>query len=117
MRDIADTLAFLAIKTLTDGGFDLGPDRKNTRRALTDAFADLLNRLPEGDVPEIREADPPLGYVALSKSRLLDGGWRYRLLGSAGWVHETAGAAAKYCAVSSDERAYVVAEVSREVQP
>lgn len=63
MRDIADTLAFLAIKTLIDGGFDLGPDRKDMRRTLSGAFEDLLNRLPEGVVPVV----DPLGYVVLGK--------------------------------------------------
>ncbi|WP_330253087.1 hypothetical protein OG874_00280 [Nocardia sp. NBC_00565] len=58
----------------------------------------------------------PDGYVVLCKSRLLDGGWRYRTVGSAVQVHATEAEAAKYRAVSSDERAYVVAEV-REVQP
>lgn len=58
---------------------------------------------------------PPDGYIVLCKSRLLDGSWRYRTSSSAHHVQTTAEEAAKHRAVSSEERAYVVAEV-REVQ-
>lgn len=111
MRDIADTLAFLATKTLIDGGFDLGPDRKDMRRTLSGAFEDLLNRLPEGAVPVV----DPLGYVVLAKSRAVDGGWRYHV-SSASRVQQSAEDAARLRAAPSDEYVYVVAEV-REVQP
>ena len=60
------------------------------------------------------EQRPPDGYLVLCKSRLLDGSWRYRTSSSAHHVQTTAEEAAKHRAVSSEERAYVVAEV-REV--
>jgi len=85
MRDIADTLAFLAIKTLTGGGFDLGPDRKDMRGALTGAFEDLLNRLPEGTVAP----RPPLGYIAVdtrSEVVLTKGYWGTLAEAARGWA-------------------------------
>ncbi|MEU2013076.1 hypothetical protein [Nocardia sp. NPDC019302] len=59
-RDIADTLAFLAVKT-TEGNYGIATDAA-FRRELTDRFEDLLNRLPEGVIrdsaPSVREAHP-----------------------------------------------------------
>ncbi|WP_280412592.1 hypothetical protein [Nocardia asiatica] len=52
-RDIADTLAFLAVTT-TEGNYSIATDAA-FRRELTDRFEDLLNRLPEGTITEGRE--------------------------------------------------------------
>lgn len=59
MRDIADTLAFLAIKTTRDDTDDIRPiAAKQLRADLTDVFEELLDRLPEGTIGEVREAQP-----------------------------------------------------------
>lgn len=52
MRDIADTLAYLACKVV-------GTDDKVVRKALTDTFEDLLDRLPEGALAEVRDEVQP----------------------------------------------------------
>ncbi|WP_063042226.1 MULTISPECIES: hypothetical protein [Nocardia] len=61
MRDIADQLAFLAVKLLETGEHPLGnpdwiiefPDdqgKQTLRRKLTDEFEYLLTNLPEGTI-------------------------------------------------------------------
>lgn len=46
MRDIAETLAFIAYKVLTDA--DPDTNEKSIRKEFADAFEELLNNLPEG---------------------------------------------------------------------
>jgi hypothetical protein len=58
MRDIADTLAFLAMKTVNNSSLIYLDAEKSKllRREFTDTFEDLLNRLPEGAIAEVHEA-------------------------------------------------------------
>ncbi|WP_063023919.1 hypothetical protein [Nocardia niwae] len=55
MRDIADTLAFLAMQVVQGNGLTVTACPA-LRREFTDRFEDLLNRLPEGTIGGIREA-------------------------------------------------------------
>ena len=49
VRDVADTLAFLAVKRVERAGIALDPvARKAMRAALVDDFAQVLDSLPEG---------------------------------------------------------------------
>lgn len=48
-RDVADTLAFLALKRVEHAGFAMDPAvRKSMRARLVDDFAQVLDSLPEG---------------------------------------------------------------------
>lgn len=110
MRDIADTLAFLAIKTV-EGNYDIVTDSA-FRRELTDRFEDLLNRLPEGAVPAAQRL--PLGYVVLIKRPLLVSGYRYTPVGAVEQDGDFLAYRKMHHPLSDGE--YVFADV-REVQP
>ena len=77
MRDIADTLAFIALR-IVGGLLQTEPARDRLRKDLTDAFDELLNNLPEGSIAASR---PPLGYVDGSLFVAADGDTEYRHIG------------------------------------
>ena len=116
MRDIADTLAFIAMGII--GGL-VDQERDYLRKDLTDAFEDLLNRLPEGAVPEAQR--PPLGYVVLKRRTGTTYGIASRIQParvSAEKLHENRVAELLATDPPAPEEAglFLVAEV-REVQP
>ena len=50
MRDIAEQLAFLAVKVLKDDFDSYFDDQREVRRRFAEQFEYLLNNLPEGTI-------------------------------------------------------------------